>query len=74
MTNSPQQPQSQLAPVAHLMREPDAAQGWELAREAWHTHGLIVLNLPELERRHGWVAARTGRNLAEQVFGKRGSR
>ena len=68
------EPQSQLAKYAHLMREPDAAQGWDLAKQAWHTHGLIVLNLPEVERRHGWVAAKTARNLGEQLFGKRGGR
>jgi len=62
---------SSLAKYAHLHREPDAAQGWDLAREAWHNHGLVVLNLAELENRQGWAAARQARNLAEQCFGKR---
>jgi hypothetical protein len=63
--------QSSLARHAHMMREPDAADGWELARDAWHTHGIAMFNLTELERRQGWSAARQARNLAEQAFGKR---
>lgn len=67
------QPQSQLARYAHLHREPDAEQAWGLARDAWHTHGIAVLNVAEVEKRRGWVAARMARNLAEECFGKRRS-
>ena len=65
------QPQSQLGKYAHLFREPDTAEGWEIARKAWHDHGLLVLFLPEVEKRNGWVAARSARNLGEQLFGQR---
>lgn len=66
------QPQSQLAPFAHLMREPDSEQAWEIARRAWHDHGLLVVSLRSAEARAGWVAARQARTLGEQIFGKRG--
>ena len=62
---------SQLAHLAPLCREPQPGEGWAIAKDAWHTHGIVVLNLAEVEARHGWVAARSARNLAEQCFGKR---
>jgi hypothetical protein len=60
-----------LAPFAHLMREANSDEGWELARQAWQNQGLFVVNIAAVEQRKGWVAARSARNLAEQLFGKR---
>jgi hypothetical protein len=67
-------PRSCLAPYAESMRDVHPDQGWEAARDAWHTHGLVLLNLAEVEQRRGWAAARQARNLAEQCFGKRTTR
>lgn len=64
-------PRSFLAPYADSMREPQPDQGWQAAHDAWHTHGIVLLNLAEVEKRRGWVAAKQARNLAEQCFGKR---
>jgi len=60
-----------LASRAHLMREPNSDEGWELARQAWQNQGLLVINIAAVEQRKGWVAARSARNLAEGLFGKR---
>lgn len=63
--------QSSLAPYAHLNHEPDPDRAWALAKQAWHDHGILLVNLSEAEARAGWVAARQARNLGEQIFGKR---
>lgn len=62
---------SSLAPLAPLAREIQPDQAWEVAHAAWHDHGIVMLNLAEVETRRGWAAARQARNLAEQCFGKR---
>jgi hypothetical protein len=64
-------PQSSLARYAPLWAQEHREQGWELARAAWHTHGLVLLNLGDVEAKQGWVAARDARNLAERCYGKR---
>lgn len=38
------QPQSTLGKFAHLSREPSPAEAWELARKAWHDHGIVCIN------------------------------
>lgn len=65
------QPQSQLAKYAHLSRQPDPTQAFELARQAWHDHGIVCINPVDQRDKIGWVAARIARNLGEQCFGKR---
>lgn len=64
---------SSLASVAKFWREPDPDEAWRIAEAAWHEHGLALFNLAEVEKRKGWVAARSARNLAEQCFGRRKS-
>jgi hypothetical protein len=59
---------SHLAPFAAQMREPDPADGRRLARESWHTHGLIMLRLE-------WLPTQMDRELllalAETAHGRR---
>jgi hypothetical protein len=65
--------QSQLAKYAHMFREPDPSKAWEMSKKFWHETGILVLILPQVDARAGYVAARTARNLGEQIFGKRGN-
>ena len=65
---------SSLSRFAHLGREPDADEGWRVAKAAWHTHGLLLVNPAEAEKRHGWVAGREAKNLGEKLYGKREDR
>lgn len=62
---------SSLAPLAPSMREPDPANARRAAVEAWHAHGLVLLNPDEIERTHGWAAAQEVRNLGNLYLGKR---
>lgn len=60
---------SPLARHAHLSREPDDVQGRKAAREAWHTHGLILIRPEWLP---GWADRKQAEILAEKIHGKRG--
>ena len=61
-------PRSCLAQFAALAREPDPATMRKLAREAWHKHGLIVLDTMWLG---GWADRRQAEMLAEKAHGRR---
>ena len=59
---------SSLASYAALGREPDAEASRKLAREAWHKHGLIVIDTMWLG---GWADRRQAELLAEKAHGRR---
>jgi hypothetical protein len=69
--NAPRSPQSQLAPLAHLCREPDSGEARRLAREAYRNTGLILINPSWLI---SWADRKQAEILAEKVHGKRGQR
>ncbi|MBB4858277.1 hypothetical protein HNO88_001596 [Novosphingobium chloroacetimidivorans] len=50
------------------MQEPDPAKARRAAREAWLTHGLILINPEWL---NGWADRRQAELLAEKCHGKR---
>lgn len=60
-----------LTTFARQMNDPDPDGAWKFAKSLWEQHGLVVLFLPDVERKAGWSAARSGRNLAEICYGKR---
>ncbi|MBB4857180.1 hypothetical protein HNO88_000487 [Novosphingobium chloroacetimidivorans] len=51
-----------------LMQEPDPANARRAAREAWHSHGLILINPEWL---NGWADRCQAELLAEKCHGKR---
>ncbi len=59
---------SPLARFATLGHEPDPANARRAAREAWHQHGLILINPDWLQ---GWGDKRQAELLAEKLHGKR---
>lgn len=61
--------QSTLAPFARLHHQPDPAAAKRAAREAWHQHGLILINPTWLQN---WTDQKQAEILAEKLFGKRG--
>lgn len=61
---------SPLARFAALGQEPDPANARRAARDAWHTHGLILINPEWLT---GWADRRQAELLAEKLHGKRRS-
>jgi hypothetical protein len=56
---------------ANLFQDPDPQRAFELARDAFHRHGIVCIPIAAMEAKAGWVAARNLRNLGEQYFGKR---
>lgn len=61
-----------LTRYAPLMRDPDPERSFKTAKEAFHKDGIVLIKLEDMERLHGWSAARQLRNLGEQYFGKVG--
>ncbi|WP_347269951.1 hypothetical protein, partial [Rhizorhabdus histidinilytica] len=59
---------SPLAPFASLGQEPDAAHARKAAREAYHAHGIVLINPEWLS---GWADRKQLEILAEKLFGKR---
>jgi len=62
---------STLGRYAHLSQEPQPGQGWDACAEAWHRHGIILLNPTQIEERRGYLASKQAVLLAEQCYGKR---
>ena len=63
-----------LSQFAHLMRDENPDAAWEFAHKLWQEHGIVVLVLPDVERKRGWSAAKQARNLVETCYGKIGSK
>lgn len=61
-----------LTRFAPLMRDPDPIRSFTTAKDAFHKEGIVLIKLEDMERLHGWSAARQLRNLGEQYFGKAG--
>ena len=59
---------SQLAPVAHLMRDPNRAEAKKVMSKAWHDHGILTCSLDDF---HGWADQKQVQILAEKLYGKR---
>jgi hypothetical protein len=59
---------SPLARHAHLSHEPDPAAARRAARDAWHKHGLILINPEWLP---GWADRKQAEILAEKLHGRR---
>lgn len=62
-------PNSPLAAVIGPTREPDPAAARRAARDAYHDHGIVLINPEWLE---GDAARRMLVSLAESVHGQRG--
>jgi hypothetical protein len=70
----PSKPRSTLAQFANSMRDADPDGAWKFCRDAWHEQGVLILFIPQIDKRAGFVAARTAQNLGEQLFGKRSAK
>ncbi len=57
-----------LARFASLSEEPDPANARRAAREAYHAHGIVLINPEWLS---GWADRKQLEILAEKLFGKR---
>lgn len=59
---------SSLAGIAGSCREPDPRAARRAAREAWHSHGIVLLNPEWLQ---GWADRKQLELLADKVHGRR---
>jgi len=59
---------SPLSRFASLGQEPQDANARKAARDAWHMHGLVLINPTWLS---GWADRKQLEILAEKMFGKR---
>ena len=57
-----------LARFAALGNEPQDANARKAARDAWHKHGIVLINPEWLS---GWADRKQAEILAERLFGKR---
>ena len=57
-----------LARFAALGNEPQDANARKAARDAWHKHGIVLINPGWLS---GWADRKQAEILAERLFGKR---
>lgn len=60
--------QSSLAPIAPACREPCDANARKAARDAWHKHGIVLVNPAWLQ---SWTDQKQAELLAEKLFGQR---
>ncbi|WP_347271871.1 hypothetical protein [Rhizorhabdus histidinilytica] len=60
-----------LARFASLSEEPDPAHARRAAREAYHAHGIVLINPEWLT---GWADRKQLEILAEKLFGRRNAK
>ena len=59
---------SPLSRFSTLGHEPDDANARKAARDAWHKHGIALINPSWFS---GWADRKQAEILAEKLFGKR---
>jgi hypothetical protein len=59
---------SALSRFAALGHEPDPANARRAARDAWHDHGIVLINPKWLQ---SWADRKQAELLAEKLHGKR---